>query len=192
MTSSEISTEGASGRPADAGFQPWHFYILLSMVGATAAVVVARDTHPAALLLLSGAVIAAGLVGLAAHHALRGFLASGRIQSVPLAEREREALEREKALTLRSIKELEFDRAMGKVSEDDVQEIGARLRARAMSLIEQLEAQPAPVSGGGRGFSPGGTEPDARPSTCTSCGTTNDHDARFCKTCGTPLQGSGA
>jgi hypothetical protein len=198
MTSSGISTERGSARAADAGFQPWHFYILLSMVGATAAVIVARDTHPAALLLLSGAVIAAGLVGLAAHHALKGFLTSGSVVVAPLAEREREALEREKALTLRSIKELEFDRAMGKVSDEDFKDLEARLRARAMSLIEQLEAAPAlPDAGrganrgqdasGGRVFRPGDSV-----SICTSCNTANDDDARFCKSCGTPLGGSRA
>ena len=48
-----------------------------------------------------------------------------------LGGRTRAALEREKTLSLRSIKELEFDRAMGKVSEKDFAEMGARLRARA-------------------------------------------------------------
>ena len=48
-----------------------------------------------------------------------------------LGGRTRAALEREKALVLRSIKELEFDRAMGKVSEKDFGEMSARLRARA-------------------------------------------------------------
>jgi len=196
MTNSGTSTESATRPSADAGFQPWHFYILLSMVGATAAVIVARDTHPAALLLLSGAVIAAGLVGLAAHYALKGFLTSGSVVAAPLAEREREALEREKALALRSIKELEFDRAMGKVSDEDFKDIDARLRARAMSLIEQLEAVPAIPdagrapnvgrdAGGGRVFRPGDSA-----STCTKCQTTNDDDARFCKSCGTALGGS--
>ena len=40
---------------------------------------------------------------------------------------------------LRSIKELEFDRAMGKVSPRDFDEMAARLRARAMMLIKQAD-----------------------------------------------------
>ena len=40
---------------------------------------------------------------------------------------------------LRSIKELEFDRAMGKVSPRDFDEMAARLRARALMLIKQLD-----------------------------------------------------
>ena len=42
-------------------------------------------------------------------------------------------------LVLRSIKELEFDRAMGKVSDQDFQEMAARLRARAIALMKQLD-----------------------------------------------------
>ena len=57
-----------------------------------------------------------------------------------VAGRTRAALEREKALALRSLKELEFDRAMRKVSEKDFGEMGARLRARAAGLIRQLDA----------------------------------------------------
>ena len=40
----------------------------------------------------------------------------------------RAVLEREKMLVLRSIKELEFDRAMGKVSAKDFDEMAGRLR----------------------------------------------------------------
>ena len=49
------------------------------------------------------------------------------------------ALEREKTLVLRSIKELEFDNAMGKLSPKDFEEMGSRLRARAMMLMKQLD-----------------------------------------------------
>ena len=56
------------------------------------------------------------------------------------SERARAALEREKTLVLRSIKELEFDRAMGKVSAKDFDEMAGRLRARAMTLMKQLDA----------------------------------------------------
>ena len=55
------------------------------------------------------------------------------------SERARAAMEREKALVLRSIKELEFDRAMGKVSPRDFDEMSTRLRTRAMMLIKQAD-----------------------------------------------------
>ena len=51
----------------------------------------------------------------------------------------RAALEREKNLLLRSIKELEFDHAMGKVAEGDYEEMVGRLRSRAVRLLQQLD-----------------------------------------------------
>ena len=57
-----------------------------------------------------------------------------------VGQRTRAALEREKMLALRAIKELEFDRAMGKMSEADFQEMSGRLRARARRLMRQLDA----------------------------------------------------
>src|SRR4029077_4800396 len=57
-----------------------------------------------------------------------------------VGHRTRAALEREKALTLRAIKELEFDRAMGKLSDSDWHEMSGRLRARATRLMRQLDA----------------------------------------------------
>jgi zinc-ribbon domain len=83
---------------------------------------------------------------------------------------------------LRSIKELEFDRAMGKVSEADFEEIGGRLRARAIALMEELDRPDAPA----RPPSPPPRRRDERLK-CANCGTVNEPDARFCKQCGRAL-----
>jgi hypothetical protein len=183
-TSSETSTErpAASDRGA---FQAWQFYILLAMLGATAAVIVSRHTHPVALLLLSAAVVGAGLAGVAFHRALNGFFGLGT-RPPPRGERARALLEREKALLLRSIKELEFDRQMGKVSEADFIDIGGRLRARALALMQEIDrAGPeTPVDTAVRGDRKGRSP--AR-GVCAKCGTANDADARFCKQCGQPV-----
>jgi hypothetical protein len=111
-----------------------------------------------------------------------------------LGGRTRAALEREKSLVLRSIKELEFDRSMGKVSEKDFTEMSARLRARAGRLLRQLDAgagyreqiereierRIGKVNGESKTQDP----PDA---VCSQCHTKNDRDARFCKSCGKAL-----
>jgi len=162
------------------GFQAWHFFILFSMVGATAVVIVSRDTHPAALLLLSAAVICSGLVGLAVSRAVAGFFTGG-VDALPLPPQAREALEREKALVLRSIKELEFDKAMGKVSEADYAAIVSQLRARAITLMRDLEREPAAPL-------PAPAAVTLASGACPECGTTNDADARFCKSCGHRLE----
>lgn len=178
--SSKTSTSSPSA-PDVSGFHAWHFYLLLGMAGATVAVWRARDTQPAALLLLSAGVIAAGLVAIAVHYAVLGFMGEATLERETLDSRTRATLEQEKALVLRSIKELEFDRAMGKVGTADFEELDARLRARAVALMQQLEATPAaPVIAA--------TPPAAEDAgTCPACHVANDVDARFCKGCGQKL-----
>jgi membrane protease subunit (stomatin/prohibitin family) len=70
---------------------------------------------------------------------------------------------------------------MGKMSEADFQELSARLRARAIAIMQQLDAKPG--STGSSGAAPAAT----RVSACATCGTVNDTDARFCKQCGGKL-----
>ena len=62
--------------------------------------------------------------------------------AAPVGAATRAALLAEKALALRTIKELEFDSAMGKVSEADFTEMAGRLRARALRVMQQLEETP--------------------------------------------------
>ena len=190
--SSEISTDRRGGPQAaarvtgapqtgDSGFQPWHFFLLAAMAAATFAVARTEHTHPAALLLLSAAVVAAGLAGFAAYRALGAFLGFGGRDAAPLTTSARDGLLREKALTLRSIKELEFDHAMGKISNADFQDMSSRLRARALVLMEEL--QPAPLAEP-RSRAPLPPSAPASVRACAECGTAYDADARFCKQCG--------
>jgi hypothetical protein len=128
-------------------------------------------------------------------------------QTEMVGGRTRAALEREKMLVLRSIKEVEFDRAMGKISDADFREVAGRLRARAAGLLRQLDADstgyralierelatrvgraPAAPSGVNAGPAAEATPPPAAPGTCADCGTANDADARFCKACGARLE----
>jgi len=179
--SSGTSTER---EPAgDAGFRAFHLFVLLSMVAATVGVILSRQTHPAALLLVSGAIIATGLVGLAIHKALSAFFGEETTPRRPLDDRARELLEREKALVLRSIKELEFDRSMKKISDADFSDMSGRLRARALTLMQELERQPEappppPVKPAAQ------ARREAPGPYCDQCGTKNDRDAKFCKKCG--------
>jgi hypothetical protein len=178
--SSEISTKQAPAPPT-AGFQAWHLYLLMGMAAATVAVWRATDTQPAALLLLSAAVLAAGLVAIAVHYTVLAFQGQVTLERESLDVKTRQALEQEKAMVLRSIKELEFDRAMRKVGDADFAELDARLRARAVALMEQLEA--APMAAPEPSTSIALDETD----TCRHCGVANDGDARFCKSCGQRL-----
>lgn len=203
--SSETSTKPAPREPdaSDAGLQPWQFFVLAALGCATAVTFMARGQGLTAVVLLGVLMATAALVGYAALRALRPLVSIDEDRTMMVGQRTRVALEREKMMTLRSIKELEFDRAMGRLSDEDWKEMSGRLRARAARLMRQLDA--------GAGYRDqierdlakrlGGAE-DARPkparddrsatalaerTVCAACATGNDHDAKFCKGCGAKL-----
>jgi hypothetical protein len=139
---------GEAGRKATADpeaaaepfLQPWQFFLLGGMLAATATVIVATGQSPANIIILSLTVVSVSFVGLGAYHVLRPLVATDLDAPPTIAGRTRAALEREKTLVLRSIKELEFDHAMGKVAKADFDEMSTRLRARAIGLMQQLDA----------------------------------------------------
>jgi hypothetical protein len=168
---------------------------------ALGAIALLRGQNPASVSLVALTLVAAGLAGIALFLVLAPFTGDAPAGSPLVGGRRRAALERDKALTLRSIKELEFDRAMGKVSEADFVEMRDRLRARALRLMRQLEGSALyqqmierDAQAAGSGQQAAGTMQPAAGSGqqtidkgCAFCGTVNDFDARFCKECGKRL-----
>ncbi|MEP7115872.1 MAG: hypothetical protein ABI862_21585, partial [Ilumatobacteraceae bacterium] len=125
----------------DGALQPWQFFLLGGMLAATATVIVATGQSPANIIILSITVVAVSFVGLGAYRVLLPLVSPHQVETPSLTGgRSRLALEREKQLVLRSIKELEFDFAMKKMSQADFDEMGARLRRRALGLMRQLDA----------------------------------------------------
>ena len=192
--SSEVSTETTS-------FRPWHLFTLAALLAATVGVFVVRPVEPAGLVLLVAAIGAAAAVGFGLYRTLWPLVAREfREQTEIIGGRTRAALEREKTLVLRSIKELEFDLAMGKLSDQDFQEMGGRLRARAIAVMKQLNVDTPGYreqivrelaerlnmsSPSGKATS--AVVPEAR-SLCVTCSASNETDAKFCKNCGSPLR----
>ena len=131
-----IETQGAAD-----GLHPWQLFTLAGLIGATIVVFVSRGETPSGIILLSLIIFTAAVVGVATWRTLAP-LAGKDDPTGPqiLGGRTRAAVEREKALVLRTIKELEFDRAMGKVSDKDFAEMSTRLRSRAAGLMRQLDA----------------------------------------------------
>jgi hypothetical protein len=189
----EDGSHKGHGLPAEEkpGFGIWHFFILLSLMSATVAVLITRQNTPENLILISLTILAAGIAAGCLYRVIAPLAPTAERTATPLGERLRADLEREKALALRSIKELEFDRAMGKLSAADFDEMAGRLRTRALGLMKQLEQGrdeytaaierelQTRLQGRVIASAPGGRS-------CT-CGTSNDADARFCKACGTKL-----
>jgi len=119
--------------------RPWQFFTLGALVCATVAVFIIRGTSAENLIFVCLSIFAAALIGLAALNALRPLATGDTREPEMVGNRTRAALEREKNLLLRSIKELEFDHAMGKVAEGDYEDMVARLRSRAVRLLQQLD-----------------------------------------------------
>ena len=177
---SEIST--------DQGLQAWQFFVLAGLVCATVATFMARGQSVASIVLVTVLMAAAAIVGIAVLRTVRPLVFGDEDRTAMVGQRTRVALDREKQLVLRSIKELEFDKAMGKLSESDFQEMSGRLRARAARLMRQLDA------GGYRAQVEqdlakrlGETLAPHAAGFCASCGAARDADARFCKSCGAKL-----
>jgi hypothetical protein len=171
--------------------QPWQFFVLAGLGCATAITFLARSQGLTAVLLLSVLMAAATLVGLAALRTIRPLVSEQDDRAPIVGQRTRAALEQEKATTLRTIKELEFDRAMGKMSDEDFHEMSTRLRARAARLIRQLDAgmsyRSAIEHDLSKRLGDAGAKPAAATHSCPRCSTSNDADARFCKNCGERL-----
>jgi len=192
--SSETSTDddGGGRLQADQGLQAWQFFVLAGLACATVATFMARGQSVASIVLLTVLMGATTIVGMAVLRTVRPLVFGDEDRTAMIGQRTRVALEREKLLVLRSIKELEFDKAMGKLSETDWQEMSTRLRTRAARLIRQLDA-----GSGYRaqieqdlkkrlGESAAGAQAPAA-NFCSQCGTARDADARFCKECGAKL-----
>ena len=121
-------------------FRASHFFVLASLMAATGAVLVARQSTPEHLILISLTIGSAGLAAAGFFRVLSPLVATdSSTAEQPISERERAVLEREKMLVLRALKDLEFDRSMGKVSQKDFDDMAARLRGRALSLMKQLD-----------------------------------------------------
>ena len=105
-------------------------------------------------------------------------------------------LQHQKELTFAAIKELELDRAVGKIADEDYTEQRRLLEENAISLLRRLESG----DGSDRAAitqqiehdiaqlvdkqNPVGTE-NADSESCSGCGARRSADYRFCPQCGT-------
>ncbi|HEX7138534.1 MAG TPA: zinc ribbon domain-containing protein [Vicinamibacterales bacterium] len=175
---------------------------MLAALGcATAATFMARGRGITAVVMLSVLMAGAAMIGMAALRALRPLVSPEDDRIAILGQRTRASLERDKLLALRAIKELEFDRAMGRLSDEDFKEMSGRLRAKAARLMRQLDAGVGYRDQIERDLAKKMADRSAKASAereprnltasaerlCGSCHVANDDDARFCKSCGARL-----
>src|SRR5258707_9817440 len=113
------------------------------------------------------------------------------------------AAEEQKRAVLQALKDLEYERSVGKIAETDYEELLHRYRAEAKRLLRAVDEDLAPLRakaaayvaahiGRDEGVKSGpASEPKAvnkpRTSACPGCQVENDDDALFCKKCGAKL-----
>lgn len=116
-----------------------------------------------------------------------------------------DALSEQKRRVLRALKDLESERAIGKIEEADYDMLVARYRDEAKTVMREMDLQVAPLRAEAekvarsflkkRGLEPEQSTPSAAEEpeasdgrvTCAKCTTSNEPDAAFCKKCGNPL-----
>jgi hypothetical protein len=156
-------------------------------------------------LLIALASVALTLVLLSLWSSVRALLAASTgVHATSQALPERERLLAEKRALLTSIKDLEFEHDVGKLSDEDYERFDARYRAAAREVLRTLEEQVGPhrerargliaerLAGAGASTEEASTRTSTRTSTSTvhGCGASNDEDAVFCKKCGERLRES--
>lgn len=110
----------------------------------------------------------------------------------------------ERESLLSALRDIRFDRDMGKLSEDDFSTLDARYRARTVDVLKQLDAMDAGADGeiddedtldawieaevrSRRAKDDDDESERATAGYCSNCGTPLHADALFCSKCGTPV-----
>jgi hypothetical protein len=188
--------DGATARPtAPAGrawarLRGWALPLGGALLGLLYGIFMVSLGATAPLLMLTLGGLAVGLCGVALYRILEPLVRPGaaaqRADRATESARLRE-LEREKQLVLKAIREIEHDFQMRKISEADHREQTQRYRARALRLINQIDAGDDFKTLIEQELKTRLTALAAARAACAGCGTPNEADARFCKKCGTTL-----
>lgn len=93
-----------------------------------------------------------------------------------------------KGVALAALKEIEFDRETGKLSDADYEMLKAKYTAAALEALREADSPPpaSPVPPSRTPPPSGGPLPPTEAS-CPSCGPRPELDAAFCSNCGRPL-----
>jgi hypothetical protein len=158
--------------------------------------------------------IAAALVGLAVIALLIGPLAGRTSLSVPEVDEPDDLEDTPKGVALSALREIEFDKETGKLSDEDYQSLKTKYTAEALNVLRTEQAS----GGAGEGASAGGPaaadlpvpsaslagqdpvealvadrlrQLQAGAARCPECGPRPEGDALFCSSCGLSLSVGG-
>ena len=210
--------EGMSDKPAPllaswAAFLTRHTHLLLAagtVVGALG-VGLTRGLGTALLTLAGGALLA---VIMLLWRSILLLLGEGSLvleEHLPDPDSSvRSATKEQKAAVLRTLKDLAFERSVGKLTDEDYEQLSAPYRAQAKALLRALDTDLEPARKRAEAWvverrarasieplaipsSPANpapepiSDPALSPQACSACATFNEPDAVFCKRCGQRL-----
>ena len=182
--------------------------VLASVTGVVVGVPIAILVLAAGLLLGVIALFWASLRVLSGDAAL-----PPELEALDLAAHGVDALASRKKMLLRALKDLDNERALGKLADEDYEQVSSTYRSELKDVLKRIDASLEPYRGkaeelarehlvkagvvekGYRGDQPKKAEEpvekkaDAKPArvTCAKCEASNEPDAKFCKGCGASL-----
>jgi ParB-like chromosome segregation protein Spo0J len=141
--------------------------------------------------------ITAAMLGLAvAALLIAPLLRTGAVPVTGVDEPE-DVEETRKGMALSALREIQFDRATGKLSDEDYEELNARYTARALEVIRSEDAGAAMAEPAAAPGDPGDPVEaliadrvrgmQAGTVRCATCGPRPESDALFCSACGRSL-----
>jgi ribosomal protein L40E len=189
----------------------------LPLVTLTVAAVVGLLVGPATSILVVAAGLLLGVIALlwASLRVLSGDAPlPPELEALDMAAQGVDALATRKKMLLRALKDLENERGIGKLEDDDFEQIAATYRAELKTVMKRIDEALAPhraraeetarahltkaglVEVGYRGSlpaepaAPKASAKDDEPSrkVCPKCKASNEADAKFCKECATKLE----
>jgi hypothetical protein len=131
--------------------------------------------------------VAAGLVGLALLLVVLGPLISRERVLAIVDDEPLDAEETPKGIALSALKEIEFDQATGKLSDDDYAMLKGKYTAQALEALRREDGSGLEAVIAARAMAVRAEGPSAF--ACPHCGPRPEPDALFCSSCGGGLAG---
>jgi hypothetical protein len=184
----------------------------VACVAAAVLVSITGSMGPALLVLASGALLAGIALVWASIRTLSGDapLSLG-LEAAATRQLMGDDLLEQKRRVLRALKDVEGERALGRIDDEDYEALVSRYRDEAKAVMRELDQQVAPMREeaerrarqylarhgvrGPEGSGEGQVQrSEARTDRleCRSCGASNEGDASFCKSCGATMGGTEA
>lgn len=116
-------------------------------------------------------------------------IVTNRAAPVSSDDHETSESEAKRRVALLALRDVEYDREMGKLDEEDYRSLRREISAEALAAIEAVERSREPVMDPVEEEIARARAGLERGTACASCGHVNAEGSRFCSSCGASLDG---